>query len=31
MNKKEIRKLNTYVDKEVLNLTGGLYPISLFT
>lgn len=31
MNKKELRKLNNYVDKEVLNLTGGLYPFGLFS
>ncbi|CAD8127764.1 unnamed protein product [Paramecium sonneborni] len=31
MNKKEIRKLNVHVDKEVLNLTGGIYPVGLIT
>lgn len=30
MNKKELRKLNAHIDKEVLNLTGGLYPMALF-
>ncbi|CAD8211207.1 unnamed protein product [Paramecium octaurelia] len=27
----QLRKLNSYVDKEVLNLTGGLYPFALFS
>lgn len=31
MNKKELRKLNTRIDKEVLILTGGVYPVGLIT
>ncbi|CAK78307.1 unnamed protein product (macronuclear) [Paramecium tetraurelia] len=31
MNKKEFRKLNAHIDKEVLNLTGGVYPVGLIT
>ncbi|CAD8179341.1 unnamed protein product [Paramecium pentaurelia] len=31
MNKKELRKRNSYADREVLNLTGNLYPFALFS
>ena len=31
MKIKEARKFNQLIDKEVLNLTGGLYPASLLT
>ncbi|CAD8212336.1 unnamed protein product [Paramecium pentaurelia] len=31
MNKKEQRKLNAQIDKEVLKLTGGVYPVGLIT
>lgn len=31
MSKKEYRKLNAHIDKEVLNLTGGVYPVGLIT